>query len=194
MPFGVLVFLSDHHTKKSEKPFSSSPGRNSSTQQSLLLLCKDEPDVTFSETNYQNEPAANSAGSVGKKRKAAQAVPNLSTYNANHRSNRSADSMKNSLNSDTCFEIVEFENVEELNCNVKAELSDNVTGTITELNPENTPAKYTCIVPVSSPIPEMSKLDTENPSHIRLIKVGTVKFLNFGMPEILLFEQHHEKS
>ena len=196
----MVLFLSDHHTKKFEKPFSSSPGRNSSSQQSLLLMCKDEPDVAYaetnyqsepavyspdvayaetncqsepavyspdvaySETNYQTEPAVNSAGSVGKERKATQGAQNPSDNNT---CPKRYHLMKNPLKSDTCFEIDEFKNVEELNSNVKDEPSDNVTETVTELNSENTPAKSTYIVPVSGPIE--SKLDTENPSDISLI-------------------------
>ena len=153
---------SGHHTKKSEKQFAAGPGRKSATQQSLPLMYEDESEASYTDASYHCEPqqdimlepTMSPTRSVGKKkRKAGKAAPSPSDIKT--RPKRSAAATKSPLK----FGIY----VDEID---DVELSDNeqeqiksATATVTQQ--EETQVKYTGIMPVTGPIPVVSKLDSD---------------------------------
>ena len=109
------------------------------------------------------------ARSGGKrKKKAAKTVP--SPNDLKNRPKRSAAAMKSPLKSD--IYVGEDEDVEELS-DTELEESDGAVGTVMESNAdtgiegntcnENTPVKYTEMLPESDPVPVVPKLDIDDP-------------------------------
>ena len=129
-------------------------------------MYNDESDVAYSEASYHAESqqdiipekAMTPTRAVGKKkRKTAKVAPSPSDTKT--RPKKSATAMRSPLKSD--IYVGENEDVDELS-DSEQEKSESAARTVTELGPEDTPVKYTEIIPVSGPIPVVPKLDINN--------------------------------
>ena len=149
-------------------------------------MYEDESEASYTEASYHTEPqqdvmlepAVTPTRSVGKKKsKTAKAAPSPSDIKT--RPKRSAAAMKSPLKFG--IYVDDIEDIEELSDSEQKQ-SESTAATVTKSGPEQTPVKYTEIVPVSCPIPVVvvPKLEMEDSFGIQEYDEGSAEFSGAG--------------